>query len=141
MKLQLPAQPFDPQLKAAMEEVKALAAKYNIAAIVLLQSPTHGEYLLELSPTWSCATVEADAGGLGIRIRALRADYPTIDEWKEKVRVTTSMLCGFADLTAHANDTLTSLLSRLAENLEIEHVGKIVETEKRRPGIEPGPGG
>lgn len=35
----------DAKLKEAMEEIKAVLTKHDIAAIVLLQSQTHSEFL------------------------------------------------------------------------------------------------
>ncbi len=45
----------DPKLLAAMEEIKVVLHKHDIAAVVILSSQTHVEYLHEISPSWSCA--------------------------------------------------------------------------------------
>lgn len=125
MNLKLPEEPFDPKLKLAMEQIKPILAQHDIAAIVMLQSQNHAEFLLEVSPTWSCAKVEELTQGVGIRVRALRKDYPTLDAWREKVRLTVSMLCGFSDLMRHLNDQVAALLEAISSNMEIEHIGKL----------------
>lgn len=44
---------YSPKLKKAMAEIKAIADKYDIAAIVCLHTPGHGEYLLKVDPLYS----------------------------------------------------------------------------------------
>jgi hypothetical protein len=110
----------DPKLKVAMAEVKEVLAKYDIGAIVLLASPTHSEYLYEFSPTWSCAKIE----GAQLRVKALRADFPSEEAQVKCLKETIGMLAGFADLSAQSLEALTRVLKMLGEHLNIAHQSK-----------------
>src|SRR5439155_20478547 len=108
MNLNLPKEPSDPKLKAAMEEIKAVLVKYDIGAVVILQSPTHGEWLNHITPSWSAAWMETDDL---LRIRARLVDYPSAEHRNEAIRLTTSMLCGFRDGAQRIHDHMQSVLN------------------------------
>lgn len=62
---------YSPKLKKAAEEIKLILSKYDIAANVVLHTPGHSEYLLHITPKYSCAWIENDM----IRFRARKEDY------------------------------------------------------------------
>lgn len=62
---------YNPKLKKAAEEIKQILQKYDIAANVILHTPGHSEYLLHITPTYSCAWIENDR----VRFRAKKEDY------------------------------------------------------------------
>lgn len=49
---------YSPKLKKAAEEIKQILQKYDIAANVILHTSGHSEYLLHITPTYSCAWLE-----------------------------------------------------------------------------------
>jgi ribonuclease HII len=59
---------YSPKLKMAMEEIKATISKYDIAAIVIIHTPGHSEYLQKIDPSYSCASFEQ--GGLKLVAKA-----------------------------------------------------------------------
>lgn len=62
---------YSPKLKKAAEEIKLTLKKYDIAAHVVLHTPGHSEYLMELTPSYSCVRIEEK----GFRFRAKKSDY------------------------------------------------------------------
>jgi hypothetical protein len=48
---------YSPKLKTAMEEIKAILKKHDIAALVVLHSPGFIEYVNRLETNYSCAFV------------------------------------------------------------------------------------
>lgn len=62
---------YNPKLKKALEEIKLILKKYDIAANVILHTPGHTEYLVHITPSYSCAWFENDK----IRFRARKEDY------------------------------------------------------------------
>lgn len=90
---------YSPKLKKAMEEIKQVIAKYDIAAFVMLHDEAQfSEYLNSISPSYSCATNEN--GMIGFRLK-------TAEVGKEKARKiaegTYNMVTHFADiLTKHS---------------------------------------
>jgi len=66
---------YDPKLKKAMQEIKTILDNYDIAGAVVLHSPGHGEHLIKINPSYSCAFFDHAPGAEGIRVRARLADY------------------------------------------------------------------
>jgi len=62
---------YNPKLKKAAEEIKLILLKYDIAVNVVLHTPGHSEYLLHITPTYSCAWIENEV----VRFRARAQDY------------------------------------------------------------------
>ncbi len=62
---------YSPKLKKAAEEILQILNKYDIAANVILHTPGHSEYLLHITPTYSCAWLENNM----VRFRARKEDY------------------------------------------------------------------
>ena len=61
---------YDPKLKMAMEEVKAILNKNDIAGFVILHSPGFSEYLNHVMTSYSCAIVTHE----GVRLRLKSAE-------------------------------------------------------------------
>ena len=67
---------YSPKLKVAMEEIKEILNKHDIAGHVVLHTPGHGEYFTKVDPSYSCAFFDMTPGRTGIRFRArLQEDY------------------------------------------------------------------
>lgn len=50
--------PENPELKQAAAEIKAVLEKYNCAGVVILQVPSHTEFLLKVDPPHSLGYLE-----------------------------------------------------------------------------------
>lgn len=49
---------YSPKLKKAMEEIKAVLKKHDIAGFAVLHTPGHVEYLNLINPSYSCALLQ-----------------------------------------------------------------------------------
>lgn len=89
-KILLPMQ-YSPKLKKAAEDIKKILKENDIAGVVILHTPGYGEYVLNLSPTYSCVKVSPQGE---IRARAkLQEDFNGNEkEWEETVKNTSNML-------------------------------------------------
>lgn len=122
--------PYDPKLRQAMAEIRAICRKHDIGGAILLTSETHSEfaYLIDL-PSWSIVRFEGDGG---VRLRS--TDLPTREAKKHGVEMTAGMLFALRDLAINtANDT-GQLCSLLEQHFEIEHKSLI----GRRPDFTAG---
>jgi hypothetical protein len=127
----LPKEPFDPKLKAAMEEIKGVLAKYDCAASVVLQSPAHVEHLLNVSPSWSCLTIEPDG-----RARFKCAMKTGDADEKERGRVTTGMVMGFIDSAEMLRENFLMIAKMLGNaGLDIEHVSRFTPHAPSGPDL------
>lgn len=114
----------DPLLKTAMEEIKAILKKHDLAAQVTLQSAGHVEYLYELSPSWSCVRLEGPLpdGAFGIRFRAKRVDFVSKEAQRKVVNASTGMLLSFRNQAAKVVDQMDGITAMLAKHyVEISH--------------------
>jgi hypothetical protein len=94
---------YDPKLKMAMEDIKAILKKYDIAAVVVLhniQSVTpkkdgsqhaqgHSEYYLNIEPSYSAAKFNAQTGQL--QVKGKKEHYSTVEERNRKIASTVNM--------------------------------------------------
>jgi len=81
---------YSPKLKKAMEEMKAIIKKYDIAALIVLHTPGDSEYLNAITPSYSCMKWNGDE----LRIRAkLKEDFNGDKKaMEEKLAATSNML-------------------------------------------------
>lgn len=77
---------YSPKLKKAMEEIKTILKRHDIAGMVVLHTPGHSEYLNHISPTYSCAKQEGDM----IRFRAKKEDFHNNAELRDQCIADTS---------------------------------------------------
>lgn len=59
---------YSPKLKKAMEEIKQILSENDIAGFVMLHTPGYSEYLNQVSPSYSCAKLEA--GQLRFKVKS-----------------------------------------------------------------------
>lgn len=108
----------DPVLKAAMEEIKAVLKKHDLAGMVAISTANAMEYLYEISPSWSCATPEDG----GIRFRAKREDFPAVAAHAKIVSDTAGMFFGFHDLANQFSRHTAGMMHLLGRHFDISHV-------------------
>lgn len=81
---------YSPKLKKAAEQIKEILKEHDIAAVVVLHTPGHSEYLYQISPSYSIAKIE----GNELRIRSTH-----ITDMEEKVKKVTDTANMFVCLT------------------------------------------
>lgn len=110
---------YSPKLKIAMEEIKAILHKHDIAGFVTLHTPGHTEFLMELQPSYSCCRVQGDQ----IRVRAkLIEDFAGNKEiWHRKVNDTSDMLHGICDTSGRIIIQIMNLSDILDKKVDADH--------------------
>lgn len=110
---------YSPKLKMAMEEIKAVAKKYDIAAAVVLSDGTgFSEFLNKVEASWSGAFVHHDQNGAMIRFRIKSAELGK--EKAEKVANDTyRMIDHFATVLGQNSLVYFQLLDMLKNYIEI----------------------
>lgn len=114
---------YDPKLKEAAKDFTALCKKYDIAGYGVFVSETHGEFIYEMSPTWTAVTIDDNR----FRIRAKK------DELGKETR--DRLVNGTVHYFVHLRD-LCAYGFRCAEQL-LEKVKTIVEVEEEGGEIFP----
>ena len=110
---------YSPKLKKAAEEIKQVLKKYDIAASVVLHTPSHCEYLLEITPTYSCAWIE---NGNHLRFRARKQDYNgNVAMRNQKIKDTVNMLRILSDQQARHAMNLMEAADKFDKIVGAEH--------------------
>lgn len=108
---------YSPKLKKAMEDIKAVLNKYDIAAMVVLHTPGHSEYLMRIDPTYSCAKTDGDS----IRIKAKIKDFPDKKAWEERVSNTSNMLSLLGEVGGRTSINIMEVSKQLDKIVDAEH--------------------
>lgn len=106
---------YSPKLREAMEEVKAVLKKYDIAATVVLHTPGYAEYLHALSPSYSYVSTDAET----IRITTKKSD--SLEVKQEKLTNSANMLKILCDTNKMLYRNLERVSYMLDEMVEAEH--------------------
>jgi len=116
----------DSNLKAAMEEIKAVLKKHDCAGMIALTSESHVEYLNEFKASWSCAWIEEfPDGSVGVRVRAKRKDFPSHEAQNKAVSLTVGMFLAFANMAEKQQAQIKDILAML-----LPHFGEVKHWEK-----------
>lgn len=113
-------QKFDPKMKEAMAEIKAVIKKYDCAAFVLLNSPIASEFINDITPSWSVMRFDqSEKGEPAIRFRSKKGDFKTKEEQDYCTDRTVNFLYRFVEMMAHHFLAYEKLISQLKEHMEI----------------------
>lgn len=85
---------YSPKLKIAMDEIKSVLKKHDIAGFVVIHTPGFSEYLNEISPSYSCAKIEATQ--LRFKVKAAEVGGP--EKAKQIATDTLNMITHFATI-------------------------------------------
>jgi hypothetical protein len=116
----------------AIEEIKAILVKYDIAGSVILNTPDRGthfsEFLCHVTPSWSCAFFEGDR----FRVRGrLQEDFNgNKAAQKKKLTDTTGMVRHFKDTNELLAQNFGGMLQLLATKMDIDHGDGTFTTHK-----------
>jgi hypothetical protein len=128
----------DPNIQEAIAEINEILRARELAAIVLVASPTHTQFDLKLDAPWNVIRFErGPQGEIGIRIRLKTADYPTKEEAKRVAELTLGTLMGLVRVMDAVRPQLQAVVDHLAREVGLErHVdlneGPDIEGIKRQ---------
>lgn len=83
---------YSPKLKKAAQEIQKILTENDIAGVVILQTPGFGEYVLNLSTTYSCIKIDHQTGEIRARARLQEDFNGNKKQWNETVQNTSNML-------------------------------------------------
>lgn len=109
----------NPQLQAALNEVRATIVKYGFAGAVMLVAPNEGAYAYVLHAPWSA--IDADENSLAIHIRANLDQHGPLGRQRRLAGAahTVCQLADFGTQTAALMEQIKALLTQAG--LRIDH--------------------
>lgn len=103
-----------------MEEIKAILAKHDIGAMVVLHTPGYSEFLNKLNPSYSCIIQTGDH----IRFRSKLADYGGDKKaWERKTTDSLNLLQCITETAGHVLLPLMDFTEQLEKSLDAESKG------------------
>ncbi len=108
---------YSPKLKKAAEEIKSVLKKYDIAASVVLHTPGFSEFVLEITPSYSCATLNHDH----VRFKAKKEDFNDELRRHQVIENTANMMNLLADTTAKNAMMLITVSEQFDKIVGSEH--------------------
>jgi hypothetical protein len=110
---------FSPKLKKAMNEIKFILQKHDIAGVVVLHTPGHGEELCHLTPTYSCANLHANGE---LRFKAKAADFGGDTKKRDqKITDTSNMMAILSERTGVMALNLMNASDMRDKNIGADH--------------------
>lgn len=111
--------PYDPNLRAAMEEIKPIIRKYDCMAIVLLASPANSEFLMNPTASWTVARWEGDPADVKLRFRSKREDFASKEMHHAATEATVHGIESLRWLSARMHDQMTQVIEMLRPHMSI----------------------
>ncbi len=114
---------MNPKIAPVLDEISAVLRKHDMAGLVLVANPTHVDWRMEISPTWSCAKCEhMPDGQFELRMRSRRADYPDAAAQKKCLEATIGTFVTWCDAMDAIKEQLKRLLVIVSR--DIDFLGK-----------------
>jgi len=110
---------YSPKLKVAMEDIKEILKKHDIAGSVVIQTPGYAEYLLHIKPSYSCARL--DENGI-MKFKAKKDDFGSDARKRDQqIADTANMLNLLSDVSAQNTLALLDVSDKFDKIVEAEH--------------------
>lgn len=123
--------PYDPRLREAAEEFKALCKKYDCTGTVLFCSPTHAEFVTHLEASWSVITLQDGKHRVRSRLEDFGGDRKAQHEATE---CTVHALTSIVEWSRQTNEVYRAILSELGKYV------RVMWTAWDKPASVPGDG-
>lgn len=112
---------YSPKLKTAMEEIKEILRKHDIAAVVILHTPGHSEYLNHFKTSYSCASIDELQAKFVLKHKP--SDFNNEAERLNKLRDTANMLKLLSNVSWQTALNLLTASENTDKLLQANHFG------------------
>jgi hypothetical protein len=110
---------YSPKLKKAMEDIKNILKQYDIAGTVVIHEPGFSEYLMQMTPSYSCVSIE-DSGAIRIKAKAHEL-LGGAKERNKKLKDTSNMFKLLQETNIYISDCMTELSEIVDNAVNAEH--------------------
>lgn len=111
---------YSPKLKMAMQEIKEVLNKHDIAGMIILADGTgFSEFVNKVEASWSGAFIQHTPQGTMVRLRIKQAEVGK-EKAKEMAERTFNMITHFAEMLGKHSLTYFELLDRLKQQWDTE---------------------
>lgn len=129
-------EPTHETVGAAMDEILAVIAKHDLAAVVVLAGPGRIMRHSAVTPTWGAARKDTEQTEDGVALH-FHADLGKKED-RHRLKLTIGVLSGMAEKLRRASDGLVDVLDTLASQPPIQSwmaaERDLIERREGRPG-------
>jgi hypothetical protein len=117
----------DPNLQRTAKLIQKILQQEDIGGIVLLSSKTHSEYLMELSPSWSCIRFNRQTGEC--RVKAIAKEFSSIEARNQCITYSCGLVLGLLNLVKLMAKNLQTIIMMMGK-----HIPEIWHTDTHEAG-------
>ena len=104
------------KLRSAINEIRKITDKYDLAALVILHTPQQGEFFLKINPSYSCAHFVNNEQYIKIK----NTHFKDKDKKKKVLEDTINMIDTLATCAANKSISLIDVYKNLESQFDIE---------------------
>lgn len=119
----------EPNMQECADKITAALKEHNLMGAVFLSSPTRSGFIHEMSPPWSCITLNGDQ----LRIRSKLEEYPNQEAQVRTISETLSGVMGMIHNSQNVITTLKSLVAMVSHKIGITSIA----TDPRIQSVNP----
>lgn len=109
---------YSPKLKRAIQEIKDILSREDIAGVIILHEPGFSEFLVKLNPTYYCARIMDGQ----LKVKSKKNDFRENPAMRERiVSNTANMLHMLGTNGGHCILPIMEMSSKLDRQIEAEH--------------------
>jgi len=108
----------DKNLKKAMEEIKIILERYDVGGSVVLATKSDIEYFYRLNPSWSIVSHDLKTGG--VRVKALRKDYPNKKAQLTAITDSANMVLGMRQMSKTIHQHMAGVAEVFERNFDLD---------------------
>jgi hypothetical protein len=110
------ADPDDKSYRECVAEIVGVLQKYDMASAITVVAKNRAMFKY-FFPTWSCITLGPD----GIRFKALRKDYPSLEAQHAAVELSAHIILQMADIAENTLGVMRAIAGSLRQRFEVDH--------------------
>lgn len=109
---------YDDNLKKAVEDIKSILKRYDIAGSVALVSKTHAEFLYHF-PAWSA--IQWNKAGDSLNVKSKKEHFANKEEQSQVLQQSVHIVMQNRDIAAQSFHMFDTVYDNLKKHMDIEH--------------------
>lgn len=109
---------YSPKLKKAIQEIKVILSREDIAGVIILHEPGFSEFLVKIDPTYSCAKIQDGQ----LKVKSKKEDFKENPAMRQRVvQNTSNMLNMLGTNGGHCILPIMEMSNKVDKLIEAEH--------------------
>lgn len=123
-----------PNMEAARLKIAAVLKEHDLMGAVLIASKERSGFFHELSPSWSCATVDESKPQVEVRVRCKREDFPSAEAQNQALALTVNGLMGLLHVHPYTEQMLSGIIRLIGQKVDFTSMASDERIQEARAG-------